>query len=264
MPASLLAPRRCAAPLLLARTTEHPEGLRRRRALSLAALVSTGLLCRLTTTRRRHRPVSLGRPPRHRQHTSQSLPTRRLCPLRATTTTPFAHHHRPPPCLPLRPVRPDPPTLACLHVTYSFSRLRLLPRPCNIWRNACRRQAKGYTAHPVALSRTRCHRPSTRPLSGHCRAVSLAIPPQSKTSSCHWLSLALRPSERPIYTTLRSLLLPGRTTRVSLTGFKNAAPLEIGQSHTGRASLSSAYPLYFDICIRLTTRYASRDTPTLL
>jgi hypothetical protein len=74
---------------------------------------------------------------------------------------------------------------------------------------------------PRASSRSFPHPlpPSTRPLSGHCRAVwpsaSLRLfSLKSKTLCCHWLSLSLRPSERQIYTTLPSLLLPARTTRV--------------------------------------------------
>lgn len=93
-----------------------------------------------TNHRRRHRPVSLGRPPplRHRQHTaasSSSLPS-------AACDRPTDHH----PfralrlaCLPFQPARPDPSTLACLqqHLSdYHSSFLRLPPfsRPRNSWR----------------------------------------------------------------------------------------------------------------------------------
>lgn len=190
------SPLRCAALLLLARTTTQPEGLRRSLesrclsvGLSLLAAVSPcpRPLCPSTTHRAATTDQSPGRPPRHRQHTTCTLPpTRPLRPPRATaTTTPFAHHHRPPPCLPsdrfvqIRPhslVDPTPTSVSFYDLLSSYARAISGTRVQQSSIGIPRASSRSFP-HPLP--------PSTRPLSGHCRAVqqlSLAIPPSKRNT----------------------------------------------------------------------------------
>lgn len=198
------------------------------------------------------RPATTATPPTHRSLLLLLLPL--FLPPRATDRPPPLS--RPPPCLPALPTG----STRSVHTRFSNtppSRDFLLSHGLVIAGDTAVEQREIPHAHPVAPSRTRL-------LSGHCRAVSLATPPSKQNTVLPLAVSGFATSERRVCTTLRSLFFLARITRVSLTGSKNAAPHEIGQSHSGRACLSSAHPLYFDICIRLTTRNASRDTPTLL
>lgn len=96
------------------------------------------------------------------------------------------------------------------HVSDSsfYTTSRPFSRPCNIWHTSAaveRRKHHRASSRSFPTPAATEHSPIVWTLS-HCLAqpASLLLP-QSKTSSRHWLDLALRPSERPIYTTFRSL-----------------------------------------------------------
>jgi hypothetical protein len=124
--------------------------------------------------RRRLRPVSLGRPPRHRQHTTCTLllaPTR-LRPPRATpTTTPFAPTALPDPSDRFDQIRPHSFVSTAPTTFISFRDLLLLYGRVI----SGVRVQQSSTGIPRASSRSfpAPLPPSTRPLSGHCRAVWL-------------------------------------------------------------------------------------------
>ena len=217
----LLSTRR---PLLLAgTTTPHPRRLRRRRACSQSLFrCARDYTARNIHHRRRLRPVSLrpatATPSRHSPSstTTTSLPFRLSARRVQPTTTPFARP-RPPPCLHFRPVRPDPPTLACLHTspTPLSTPPRVLSHGLVISGIPVQQSSVGNTtAHPVAHF-PRPLPPSTRPLSGLCRTVWHNRPRYYSLKAKHalaigWIWLCDRLKDQ--YTPLFALCFPpGRT-----------------------------------------------------